>query len=490
MKSGSNSGNKSVKTGSVIKFAIFSLVGLLLFLTPIPTEDAFNIPLGIAIDWLGTFLAGNEVSFFGLFSFTPIWNFNVGTLLAYIFISVSFLGTLVAYIAKPGFIMNNPKLKSTFYTHPFYAVCRLVAFVLATIVFLHSFPQTSVFYGTALEENTIITTITASWLGGLMLNELITGLVAIFLILAFVIPILTDFGLMEFIGVLIKKVVRVLFTLPGRAAIDLAASWFGSSAVSVIITRNQHEKGFYTAREAAAIAVNFSFVSLPFSFVVARTMGIEQHFYIWYLIICITCILLAMITPRIWPLKGLKDEYLEGVGKQIDEDDTPGVSRLAKAMDMAGKRAENSKASGIVSGGLKCYLDVFMDLLPMIMALGTIALIVEDRTPVFEWVSYPMAWMLDFLQVQGGSAYASTTVVGFVDMFIPALMLRGAYLETRFILGALSIVQIIYMAETGILIIKSKMPLGFVKLLALFFIRTIIALPIIVWLTRIFMNFY
>jgi len=445
-----------IKTSHLLKFIIGSAIGLFLFLAPIPTADAFNIPLGFAIDWLGSALV--------------IGGFNVATLLAYIFITVSLLGTILAYTVKPGFIMNNDKLKGMFLAHPVYVVCRVLAFAFATMVYFGFGPE-FIIHGDV---------------GGLMLDVLITGLVSIFLILAFLIPVLTDFGLMEFIGVLIQKIVRFLFTLPGRASIDLAASWFGSSAVSVIITKDQHERGFYTGREAAAIAVNFSFVSLPFSFVVARTMGIEGHFLFWYLIICLTCIILAMITPRIWPLRKLPDTYMEDVGKQIHEENLEGMSRFKKAVHDGSERASKTTAGTVVKGGLKCYLDVFMDLFPVIMALGTLGLIVAEMTPVFDWISMPMGWFLELLRVDGGAAYASATLIGFADMFLPAIILgTSASMEARFIIGALSIVQIIYMAETGILILKSEMPLGFGKLLALFFIRTIIGLPIIVLLTRL-----
>ena len=468
----------SIKISGFLKFAIGSLLGLFLFLAPIPTETAFNIPLGFAIDWLGDLLSGDPVSLFGL-SFQLPGERHIGSLLAYFFIALSFVGTVVAYAVKPNFIMNNEKLKGAFYTHPVYAICRLVAFIFATMVYFDFGPEF----------------IIHSDIGGLMFYVLITGLVPIFLILAFVIPVLTDFGLMEFIGVIIQKIIRFLFTLPGRASIDLAASWFGSSAVSIIITKGQHERGFYTGREAAAIAVNFSFVSLPFSFVVARTMGIEMHFLPWYLIICITCILLAMLTPRIWPLKGVKDEYMEGVGKQIDEDGTAGMSRIKKAVYSASEKAGSTKVSSVLKGGLNCYLDVFMDLFPVIMAIGTVGLIFAERTEVFNNISLPMRGYLTLLQVPAAEYYASASLIGFADMFLPAIIMSTtAPIETRFIIGALSIVQIIYMAETGILILKSKIPLGFVKLLAIFLIRTIVGLPIIVLLTRVamalFLNLY
>ena len=462
MQQASKKGNDSgkIKTSHLIKFIVGSIVGMVMFLVPIPRGEPFNIPLGFAIDILGDWLSLESV--------------NISTILAVIFISASAIITVVAHVFKPGFVTRNKKLSSVFITNSFYMVCRILAFILVAMVFLGIGPEF----------------IISGDVGGLMLDLLITGLVPIFLILAFFIPVLTDFGLMEFVGVLIKKAVRFLFTLPGRASIDLAASWFGSSAVSIIITRDQHEKGFYTGREAAAIATNFSFVSLPFSFVVARTLGLQEQFLPWYLIVCITCILLAAITPRIWPLSKLQDVYIEDKGKQIDEDDdNDGVPRFQKAVQLASARAGKTKATDIVFGGLKCYLDVFMDLFPVIMVFGTLGLIVAESTPIFQLISVPMQLFLDLLRVPGAADYAYTTLIGFADMFLPAILLSTEAPEaTRFVIGALSIVQIIYMAETGILILKSEIPLGLGRLAIMFLVRTLIGLPIIVLLTRLIMN--
>lgn len=40
-------------------------------------------------------------------------------------------------------------------------------------------------------------------------------------------------------GALLKPIVRPLFHVPGRASIDLIASWFGASNAAVILTREQ-----------------------------------------------------------------------------------------------------------------------------------------------------------------------------------------------------------------------------------------------------------
>ncbi|MCL2192594.1 MAG: hypothetical protein FWB78_04265 [Treponema sp.] len=450
---------------NTVKFVVMSIIGVFLFMVPIPDgQGAFNIPLGYAISWLGGIINSMQVNGFG-FIF----------LLAALLITVSFLGTVLAYTVKPAFIMNSEKLKGLFRCNIVYFVSKAIGVAVAWLVFFSAGPDWLI-----------------GWGGGRLMMELISsnsGLIAIFIIIGVAIPLLTDFGLMEFLGVLIKKVIRALFTLPGRSSIDLLGSWFSSSAASVIITRDQHERGFYTGREAAAICVNFTLVSLPFTFVVASTIDLTQYFALFYLIICVTAILLAVIMPRIWPLRGIKDTYLPEVGKQIEEEVPENTSLFSQATKLAGLRAGKTGPTNVIKSGLSNWLNIFMDLIPVILAWGTIALIIESQTPIFQWLSWPFGQFLRLLQVPGAMEYAPATIVGFIDMYIPAILLgTEAPIQTRFILGALSIVQIVYMAETGILILKSKIPLNIGHLAIIFVMRTILALPIIVLLTRLLFN--
>ena len=463
--------NKTQRRPSMWKFIVFSLIGAFLFLAPIPDgEGAFNIPLGIIISWLNGVFGG--ISFGEYAPDTTAGNWDFRYMLALVAITASFLLTLIAYLFKPKFIMDNPKVKEVFYSSPIYFISKAVAVAVIWMLFLNVGPAFVI----------------ASWTGDVMIG-LVAGLMTIFLVLGPAIPFLTDFGLMEFIGVLIRKVVRALFTLPGRASIDLMASWFGSSAAGVIITRDQHAQGFYTGREAAVVAVNFALVSVPFSFVIADLVGVEQHFWAFYGIIALTCIILAIVMPRIWPLRNLKDEYLADVGKQIEEEAPANISTGTYALQLASKRAGQTTAGDVVKTGLNSYLNIFMDLIPIILAWGTIAIVLVETTPIFDWISLPMAHYLNLLGVAGAFDVAPATLVGFVDMYIPGLLVGGAPAATRFIIGALSIVQIIYLAETGALIIKSKIPLGIGKLFIIFMMRTIIALPILVLLTNLFFRY-
>jgi len=455
----------------IAKFVIMSIVGVFLFMALAPWGGGTaNIPLGVAIDWLNAnvfqlfVLREGEVAGRSL---------HFHHLLALIAINISLLGTILAYTVKPGFIENNPKVRSIFRCGPLYIVTRVVAAAVVWMLFLGVGPAQVI----------------GSFTGDEMIH-LAAALVTIFIFLVPAMPLLTDFGLMEFIGVFIKKIIRALFTLPGRASVDLMASWFGSSVASVLITRGQHERGFYTGREAAVIAVNFSFVSVPFTFVVVSFIGIEHMFLQLLLIVWAVCIVLAVIMPRIWPLRNLPDTYLEEVGKQINEDEMPAnASKFQWALSNACKRADETKAVSIVKAGGINYMNAFFDLIPIILAWGTIGLMIVELTPIFDFISTPMGWFLSLFQIEAAMDFGHVTLIGFIDMFLPALFLGGAPAETQFILGALSIVQVIYLAETGVLIIKSKIPLNIGKLFIIFMMRTIFALPLIVLLTRVFLNF-
>jgi len=444
------------RRGSILKFAVVSLIGLLLFVTPIPTEDAFNIPLGLAINWI-------EGSVFQISE-----NFNLSVALLIAVCTISAIGSTLAVVFKVDF--KNKLLTSVFKTTPLYFVSRLASMAFVWMIFLEIGPEF----------------IISPWTGGVM-QGISSHLITVFLVLGFTIPILTDFGIMEFIGILIRKVIRALFTLPGRSSVDLMASWFGSSLTAVILTSRQHKRGYYTDREAAVITTNFAFVSLPFSFVVASQIGIQSQFIMWYIIICITCILLALVTPRIWPLKQLSNKYLEGVGQQIDEEVPIGVSHFKWALSSAAARAEKTTFKNVVASGIDMYVNIFLDLIPLILAWGTISIAIFEFTPIFQFISAPMGWYLQIFNIYEAMEFAPATIIGFLDMFLPAVLLgETAALNTRLVLGALSIVQIIYMTETGISIIKSKIPLNVGKLFIIFMIRTLLAIPILVLLVNIF----
>lgn len=115
------------------------------------------------------------------------------------------------------------------------------------------------------------------------------------------------------------------------------------------------------------------------------------------------------------------------------------------------------------------------------MAIGTLALIVAEYTPVFTYLSYPLVPVLEWMQIPDAEAAAPAMLVGFADMFLPAILGSGIESElTRFVIGAVSLIQLVYMSEIGVMLIRSSIPINFWQLFIIFIQRTVIALPVVV----------
>jgi len=443
------SSETATKGGNAWKFLVPSLIGVLLFLVPIKVNDEITIGIGVlASSLLVTFK--NQIPAFLI-----------------IMLGITVLFTLAAVLVKPKFIMDRPFLKSLFLTGPFGVTMRIIGFLVGIMAFYEIGPEF----------------IASRSTGGVVLYDLAPVLLTWFLFAGILLPLLVEFGLMEFVGSLLQKVMRPLFTLPGRSSIDTMASWMGAGTVGVLVTMKQYDQGYYTKRESAVIATTFSIASVAFSLVIAQVIGIGNLFIPFYLTVTVASLVAAVIMPRIPPLSRKADTYYEPVGKQIDESTPEGISSLRFGWQQAIKKANtNSKSpKRLIQDGLETVLDIWIGLIPLVMSLGAIALILAEFTPVFDILSYPIVPVLEWMNIPEATSAAPAMLVGFADMFIPAVIGSGIDSEiTRFVVGAVSLTQLVYMSEIGILILRSNIPVNIFDLLVIFVLRTIITLPIIV----------
>ena len=147
--------------------------------------------------------------------------------------------------------------------------------------------------------------------GGLMATGMIPPLMVTFFIGVILMPLLTSFGLVEFIGTLIAPIMKKVFKVPGYAAIDALASFLGDGTIGIVVTDQQYQKGYYTQREAAVIATSFSIVGISFAAVVADLLNFSNIFWIFYGTIAFATVIAGFIISRL-PLKKFKNEYYQG----------------------------------------------------------------------------------------------------------------------------------------------------------------------------------
>ncbi|MFD1383084.1 YjiH family protein [Rhodanobacter aciditrophus] len=437
-------GNRCFTQSDYLKFIIPSLIGALFFLVPIFIDGKVTIGMGVISDYfklvLKDYLPGITVF---LLSFSAV------------------LSVVFSLFISP----KKKALQSIFKVSLPWLLLRVLGAVFVICTWQEVGPEW------IWDRNT----------GGVVLYDLAPALITFFFFASLLLPLLVDFGLMEFVGTLVRNVFRTIFRLPGRSSIDAVASWIGSGTVGVLITTQQYEGGFYSKRESAVIATNFSIASIAFSLVVASFIGIDHLFIEFYASVLIAGLIAAIITPRLPPLCWKKDEYVEGVGKQLTEDNHGDISLFRWGLHQAVARASKApKAGQVVKMGLHNVADIWFGLLPLVMAIGTIAMALTEYTQIFVWLSKPIIPLLDLLQIPEAAKAAPAFLVGFADMFLPAIVGKGIESElTRFVIAGVSMTQLIYMSEVGLLLMKSKIPLNFVELAVIFILRTLITLPII-----------
>lgn len=437
------------------RFLVPSIVGILIFMIPIKYGGEWTIAVKILADKIGGVLA----------SVLPI--------LCVIIITISAILSVIA-LAKPKFITDNDILNDTFSVSPIWVIVRVIGCVFIWLTYL----------GVAAgdDDTGILHMITEGGAGGFVLGDLLTVLVIIFAIAGLLLPLLLDFGLLEFIGAILTKVMRPLFKIPGRAAVDCITSWIGDGTLGVMLTCNQYEGGYYSAREASVIATTFSAVSITFSIVVLAQVDMMEYFGVYYLIICLVGIICAIISPRIPPLSMKKDDYVVE-GKAMPETiPSQYKSSFDYGMSLAlDKAAEFGGIGQFLKNGLKNAVGMWFGVLPTVMAIGTLALLLANNTSIFEILGKPFMPLLELLQVPEAAEASKTMIVGFTDMFTPSIIAAEGIAApmTKFIVAVVSVTQLIYLSEVGGLILGSKLPVKLWELFVIFLERTIISLLIV-----------
>lgn len=436
-----------------LKFIIPSLLGIFLFMTPIKIADGFTIPIAIFAGKLQTLLT------------------DYLSLIMVMIIIITALFTLIYKLSGVKKISTSPFFDRLFNVNWFWTITRLLAAVFAVMV--HFKLGTAAIYS----DDT----------GGLLLNDLLHTLFAVFLFAGLFLPLLMDFGLLELFGTLMTKIMRPLFKLPGRSSIDALASWIGDGTIGVLLTSKQYEQGHYTRREAVVIGTTFSVVSITFTLVIIKTVGLEHLFLPFYLTVLLAGVVAALIMPRIPPLSRIPDTYIEGVQSKGDESLPEGYTSLTYGYEKALVRADKETSlKDFFKRGLQNVLDMWMGVAPVVMSFGLIALLIAEFTPVFQWLGAPFVPLLELMQVPYAKEASETILIGFADMFLPAAI--GASIEaemTRFIVAVLSVTQLIYMSEVGGVLLGSKIPVKFFDLVLIFLLRTLITLPVIVGIAHL-----
>lgn len=322
-----------------------------------------------------------------------------------------------------------------------------------------------------------------------LFNEQTSGIVwgGLLLTIALVIPIgavfvnlLAELGGLQFVGTLSQPVMKPLFKLPGRAALDSAASWLGSFSIGYYLTRNVFDRGGYNKREVFAICTCFATGNLGTVGAIAAVLEILHVFPVVVLLYLISVVITAVILIRVPPLSTVPNEFVAEPDPEPEFSGTVG-DYVRFAFNEAVRTAETgasiprSAVEGLVDG-----MKLTGMMLGTILTIGMIAVVLNAYTSVFEVLSTPLVPVLSAFGIPDPQMAATSLILGGAEMFIGATFAVGTHLLTKVFVVIVVSSQAIFFAASAPMMVDmfDDIPIRFRDLFVLFVMRTLLLIPI------------
>ena len=299
-----------------------------------------------------------------------------------------------------------------------------------------------------------------------------TGSIIIFIAIAnFFLPLLSEYGLAEFLEVMLDKIIKPVFKVPGNAMVNLVTSFFVGSTMSMYLTGIQYEKGIYSKQEAMRIMTTLAVPSLSTGLLYWSVIGDSAFFFKFYGLTVLVFFTMAFIMVRMPPFINMDPSK-----DILPEIDYQGDNKLHHAIQKASDRAYKTRYS--VKNSLLSVANILLSFVPFLITLGALSVLLIEYTNVFEIMSYPYGLYLKLFGFAQPFLLSQTLILYTIDLIMPAVILRNIVSSnTQIIMAAITMNQLIYIAP--MLIIMSFHGLTTKKdFLVIFLQRIILSVPI------------
>lgn len=416
---------------NLLKFFLYSLIGVFTFFIPVTIKGTSSIPLDHIVTYIQTAL-------------DPV--------VPYYALLVIILGAAYPFYNKT---WNRDAVNMTL------SFFKVLGVLVAAMLMFNFGP------GWLFEPS----------MGPFLFDKLVIPVGLLVPIGAVFLALLVGYGLLEFIGVLLQPIMRPIWKTPGRSAIDAVASFVGSYSIGLLITNRVFKEGKYTIKEATIIATGFSTVSATFMIVVAKTLGLMEIWNTYFWVTLFVTFLVTAITVRIWPLNKISDDYVDGKGQP---EEVVKRNRVKAAWKQAMEAAEHSPSIGKNIGmNLKDGFIMTMAILPSILSVGLLGLVLAEFTPVFDILGYIFYPFTLLMQVPEPLLAAKASAIEIAEMFLPALLVAEAPMITKFVIGTLSVSAILFFSALIPCILSTDIPVSIPKLIVIWIERTILTILIV-----------
>lgn len=302
-------------------------------------------------------------------------------------------------------------------------------------------------------------------------------------------PFLVDYGLVDFIGVFVRVIMRPVFKLPGRAAIIMVTAFLGNFSAGHIAVNDQYKTGRMTERESVCIDTSLSTVSVGFLMALATNTGLnnaelwggKNYWNLFFWVAFLITLIVAFIGVRIPPLRGIPDNYYRGATPNPEQVIKKGIfsAAITEGLDMAQNQDNVGKR-------IKYYMIETMNVLGTVAAgtsfFGTFGVVLYTYTPIVRWLGYIFWPFFRIFGFKGQELTTATTgaMISFVEVTVPGLLVTtGVWsMRLRFMLAVLPVTSIIFLASFVPCCMGTEVPVKFWHLCVIWLERMILSIII------------
>lgn len=416
----------------VTKFIIYAAIGIFMFFFPVKDGDVSTIP----IEYVVSHLVSKSKS--------------LGQIYA---LAVIILASVLPFYRKTW----NRDATSTAFT-----ISKIIGAIVAVLVFFNYGPEA------VLRDDH----------GPFLFNALAVGVGALIPVGAIFLTFLMNYGFIDFFGLLMRPIMKTVWLTPGRSAVDAVASFMGSTAMGIMITNGMYTNKKYNTKEASIIVTGFSTVCITFVVVVAKTLNIMHLWTPFFITAFVTTFIVTAIVARLKPLKSMPGTYYNNE-EGFPEEPVNGNLILCSFKEGVKVCSEAGSLFKNVTENVKNAFNLVFEVLPNFMSIGLFGLLLADYTPVFDILGYIFYPLTMLLQIPEPLLAAKAAFLGLPEMYLPVLVVVKAPELTKFIVGVLSVTQVIMLSTTVPCILATKIPVSLKDMVIIWFERTVISLIII-----------
>ena len=308
-------------------------------------------------------------------------------------------------------------------------------------------------------------------------DKIVVAVTVIVAIGSIFLTFIITFGFLEFTGMIMKPVLRPLYKVPGKAAVDAVASFVGSFSIAIYLTNKLYKENIYTHKEASIIITGFSTVSATFMIIVAKTAGFMEIWNFYFFSTLIITFVVTAFVIRMWPISRLDDSYRDGAGNR--ETDVPG-NLFLNAIQAGLKTASDPKPLyASLWENFKGGIEMCFTLSPCIASIALMAFILVKKTSIFDVVGLLFVPLTYLLSLAGLPEHlmvskACTMILG--EMFVPNIMVAALPAASKYVVAVVSVSAILFFGGSIPCVLAADVKLKVWQIIVIWFERTIVSI--------------